>query len=147
MNEKWHIRFLELARFISTWSKDPSTKVGCVIAKENKIISIGYNGFAQGVQDDPHLSRNEKLMKTIHAEENAILFSKQDLEGCILYVYPFDPCSTCVAKIIQSGIKTIFVGYEKEIPHETLERWKDLIIIGQNQCLQAKIKLEYRILK
>lgn len=72
----WPERYLALADFISGWSKDPSTKVGAVLFRlDGSIISMGYNGFPRGVDDDPALlaDRSVKLKMTIHAEENAIL--------------------------------------------------------------------------
>ena len=52
----WDIKFLKLAQHVSDWSKDPSTKVGAVVVdKDNRIVSIGYNGFPKGVQDDERL--------------------------------------------------------------------------------------------
>ena len=53
MSEKWEIRFLELAKHISGWSKDPSTKVGCVVVGEDREIrSTGFNGIPRGIDDD-----------------------------------------------------------------------------------------------
>lgn len=107
-NQKWDIRFLKLAREVSTWSKD-STQVGAVITKGNRIVSIGYNGFGKGVRDDKerYEDRDTKLKLVIHAEDNAILFAKQDLTGCTLYTYPMLSCSNCSAKVIQSGISRV----------------------------------------
>ena len=52
MSDKWDIRFLELAKHISAWSKDPSTKVGCVaIGNHGQVLSQGYNGFPRGILD------------------------------------------------------------------------------------------------
>ena len=53
-NDKWNVRFMQMAQLISTWSKDASTKVGCVIVSPEKVIlSMGYNGFPRGVDDKP----------------------------------------------------------------------------------------------
>ena len=53
MSEKWDMRFIELAKHISLWSKDPSTKVGCVVVGEDREIrSTGFNGFPRGIDDD-----------------------------------------------------------------------------------------------
>lgn len=107
---KWDKRFISLARHVAQWSKDPSTKVGAVIVDENKrIISLGFNGFPIGVMDtDDLLSNRElKLQAILHAEENAILFAKQDLSKCTLYVWPLMTCAKCASKIIQSGIKKV----------------------------------------
>lgn len=112
----WDDRFLDLAELIGSWSKDPSTKVGAVIVRPNKTIaSVGYNGFPRGVLDY-YESREEKLMKTVHAEMNAILSASESLKGCTLYVSPLFPCSNCAAAIIQSGIKRVVARMEQVRP-------------------------------
>ena len=76
MGDKWDKRFLELAKHISLWSKDPSTKVGCVVVGEDREIrSTGFNGFPRGIEDDHgRLSdRAQKYPLICHAEENAIM--------------------------------------------------------------------------
>lgn len=107
-SEKWRIRYLNLARLVSTWSKDPSTKCGAVIVNpDNKIVGTGFNGFPHGVNDNEDLleNRDTKLMMTVHAEVNAILSAKQPLDGCTIYTWPMHACSQCAAIIIQSGIR------------------------------------------
>jgi dCMP deaminase len=107
---KWDIRFLKLAEHISTWSKDPSTKVGAVIALGNIVISHGYNGFPKNVTDsEKHLNnRDEKYPRVIHAELNAVLNAKRDVSGHSMYCLEY-PCPSCAAIIIQSGITRIVV--------------------------------------
>lgn len=103
----WHERFLTLAEHIAGWSKDPSTKVGAVIVdQQRRIVSTGYNGFPQGAKDSPTMVRDRKLLRTLHAEANAILFAKRDLTGCTIYV-THHPCAHCAAMIIQAGITTV----------------------------------------
>lgn len=121
---KWDRRFLSLCRYISTWSKDPSTKCGAVIVRDrNRIVSAGYNGYPAGVPDDHTLqTRKEKYQRIIHAEVNAILMAKQDLKGYTIYVYPLLPCAQCAAAIIQSGIARVVSVIPKD--PETRERWK-----------------------
>lgn len=105
--EKWDKRFLELAKHISCWSKDPSTKVGSVIVDlSNKIVSVGYNGLPSYVKDDEEILKNreEKYKFIIHAEVNAILTAAKDVTGYTVYTYPFLPCTNCAAMLIQSGI-------------------------------------------
>lgn len=107
---KWDDRFLGLAKYISQWSKDPSTQVGAVVTdRDNRIISLGFNGFARGVEDLPErlANRDVKYKMVVHAESNAILFARQDLKGATLYVWPFMPCASCAAKIIQTGIRRV----------------------------------------
>lgn len=117
----WDERFIGLCEYISGWSKDPSTKVGAVIVDANRrIISTGYNGYPKGV-DDTIVNREQKILRTIHAEANAILFARQSLNGCTMYVN-LPPCSSCAAKIIQVGIKRIVFNSP---PVEFIHRWAD----------------------
>ena len=107
---KWDKRFLELAKLVGSWSKDPSTKVGAVIVdSNNRIVSTGYNGFPRGIQDSTEklLDREQKYDIIVHAEMNAIAFANKCLKNCTLYTWPFEPCSRCAGMIIQSGIKRV----------------------------------------
>ena len=109
MSRKWDARFTELAAHVAQWSKDPTTKVGAVLVDQrNRVVSLGFNGPPRGVVDDPSMSREEKLKRTIHAEENALLFARQDVEGCTIYV-THPPCGPCTAKLIQAGVERIVV--------------------------------------
>lgn len=106
MSSQWDKRFISVAQLIATWSKDPSTKVGAVIVDNcNRIVSTGFNGFPRGV-DDRGTTRDVKLLRTIHAEENALLFAKCDVTGMTIYV-THAPCARCAAKLIQAGIARI----------------------------------------
>jgi dCMP deaminase len=119
---KWDKRFLDLAKLVSTWSKDPSTQVGAVIIdEENRVVSLGFNGLPQDIYDDEEIynNREEKYRKIVHAEMNAIIFAQRDLKGCTLYTYPFLPCNKCAAMVIQTGISKV-VSYQT-----TNERWVD----------------------
>lgn len=140
MQNKWDIRFLDLAKYISQWSKDDSTKVGAVITKGNRIVSLGYNGFPAGIADHWE-SREEKILKTIHAEENAIMHGK-NVEGCTLYVYPLHPCARCAARIIQAGIKRVVVSIG--VNPETLARWIDEAEMGAKMFKEAGVEMEVR---
>ena len=105
---RWDMRFLDMAKLISSWSKDPSTQVGSVIVdSNNRVVSVGYNGFPQGISDDSRLDNRETKYKMIlHAERNALLFAQRPLEGCTIYTYPFMPCPSCASMIIQSGLSS-----------------------------------------
>jgi len=138
---KWDKRFMELAKHVSGWSKDPSTKVGCVIAdSKNRIVSIGYNGFPTNVNDSPELyeNRDMKLQRTIHAEANAIMFAKQDLEGCSIYVWPLPSCANCTATIIQAGIKRVIAPKPTK---EQEERWKDSFDVSDQMFKEAEVQV------
>lgn len=117
MNEKWDLRFLELAEHIKNWSKDPSTQVGAVVVDDNRhVVSMGYNGFPRGVADDPDRleDRPTKYKFVVHAEINAIVNAPTSVRGCTLYS-PLFPCNECAKAIIQSGIKRV-VSYQVDRP-------------------------------
>lgn len=117
----WHTFFMNTAILSSMRSKDPTTQVGaCIVDKNNKIISVGYNGFPSGCSDDlfPWCKNEEKdednkYAYVIHAEMNAILNKNLlSLDNCIIYTTHF-PCRECTKVIIQSGIKQIYFLYER----------------------------------
>lgn len=113
---KWDSRYLLLAEHISTWSEDQSTKVGAVIVNpNNRIVSVGYNGFPSGVEDKPERhERPAKYLYTEHAERNAIFNARSVPEGSTLYLnWSLCPCADCTRAIIQSGIKRVVGVYGK----------------------------------
>ena len=137
----WDKTFLNLCDEIAQRSKDPSTKVGaCIVDTKKRIVAMGYNGFPRGCDDDPVLyrDRNIKLMRTIHAEVNAIITAGQNLEGCTLYVSPLHPCSNCAAIIVQAGIKRVVYRGDDAIP----ERWRDNFISAQHLFDEAGVEVE-----
>ena len=76
--DKWDRRYLGLAREVSCWSKDPSTKIGAVIAdNQGRVVALGYNGFARNIEDaDEKLNLRElKYEMVVHAEVNAVLIA------------------------------------------------------------------------
>jgi dCMP deaminase len=108
----WDDRWISLSRFIAEWSKDRSTKVGCVIiGPENQVLSTGYNGFPRGVNDDidERHERPDKYLWTEHAERNAIYNAARHgvaLRNTTIYI-PWYPCANCARAIIQAGITTV----------------------------------------
>jgi len=115
-NSIWHDRFMELATLTSTWSKDPKTKVGCVIVDDQKrVLGLGYNGFPRGVDDsaERYSDKNTKLMIVKHAEENAVL-NASSTEGGTAYVTLL-PCCSCAGTLIQAGIKRIIAKVPDDI--------------------------------
>ena len=141
MNErqnKWDDRFIKLAEHLAQWSKDPSTKTGAVVVDtNNRIVSVGYNGFAKGVHDtDERLQNREVKYKIIvHCERNAIIFAQRDLSGCILYTWPFMSCATCAAMVIQAGIKRC-VAPENDNP-----RWQEDFKLTRELFIEADVEL------
>jgi dCMP deaminase len=116
-NNKWATRFLHLARVVSSWSKDPSTRVGAVIvSQEGDPISFGFNGFPRGVRETPtRMERPLKYEFSVHAEENAIYLAKRDLKGTVMFVTCFPCTEKYVKAIIQAGIAVLGVdkNYKK----------------------------------
>ena len=134
----WDNRFLDMAKLVSTWSKDPSTKVGAVIVDpSNRLVSVGYNGFPKHVTDNERLlDREKKYDIIVHAEVNAILFANKKVNGCTLYTWPFQPCPRCAGLIIQSGISRV-VSIRNRNP-----RWVDDFITAKQLLLEASVKLD-----
>lgn len=148
--EKWDLRFLELSKLVASWSKDPSTQTGAVIVdSENRVISVGYNGFARGVEDLPerYADRyNIKYKIVVHCEVNAALFADRDrLKGATLYTWPFLSCGQCAAKMIQCGIKRVV---SKEAEHIDLtqandpKRWEYEFMLATTQFKEAGVDIK-----
>lgn len=109
-SDKWIKHWLKVAQVTSELSKDPSTKVGAVVVTpDNRQCSLGYNGFADGIEDLEERWHNRpiKYEFVIHAEENAILNSPFDTKGCTLYC-THRCCHKCMARIIRAGIKKVY---------------------------------------
>jgi dCMP deaminase len=124
---KWDLRFLQMAELVSTWSKDPSTKTGAAIAApDNSVLSVGFNGFPQGMPDDMSLyeDRDEKYSRIVHCEVNALLHVHGAVPiGSTLYTYPFISCDRCVVQMLQAGLRR-FVAPACVDP-DKLARWGD----------------------
>ncbi len=108
----WDEYFMGIAMLSAMRSKDPNSQVGACIVRDNKILSLGYNGMPIGCDDDIMPWGREgneletKYMYVCHSELNAILNAGKDLHGSTMYVTLF-PCNECAKAIIQSGIKRI----------------------------------------
>lgn len=134
---KWDLRFIGLAKHVSEWSKDPSTKVGAVITKRNRLVSVGFNGLPEEVEDTYERLNNRdlKIKTVIHGEINALIFAEKDVTGCTVYTYPFMPCSNCASQLIQEGIKRVVA------PKNDNPRWVDSFKISMDLFSEAKVEL------
>lgn len=141
----WNAYFMAMAKLASKRSKDPRTKVGAVIVTpdDNRIVSVGYNGFPYGCSDEefPWVKGDNldladtKYAYVVHAELNAILSARgRDLTGCHIYVTS-SPCNECTKAIIQAGIKKI-VYMEEYNPGSS--GW----IASSKMCKAAGVKME-----
>lgn len=113
----WNRYFFELVKVIRAKSKDPHTKVGCVIATEDRtLLSTGYNSFPRGLDDNvpERAERPEKYYWIEHAERNAVYNAARTgtkLHGATIYMQGL-PCVECARAIVQSGIKVIVYDME-----------------------------------
>ena len=139
----WNERFLNLATHISKWSKDPSTKVGCVVVgPDNEIRSTGFNGLPRGIEDSEDRLNNREIKYPMicHAEENAILHAARigiSLKECTAYV-TWPPCTRCARSLIQAGILTVIYTENTEIP----DRWASAFELSMDMFKEAGIELK-----
>ena len=139
----WDQRFLNLAKHISEWSKDPSTKVGCVVVgPDREIRSTGFNGLPRGIEDNDERLNNREIKYPLicHAEENAIMHAARigiSLKDCTAYV-TWPPCTRCARSLIQAGVSTIIYPKEIEIP----DRWMEDFNLSLNMLKEAKINIK-----
>lgn len=150
----WDEYFMGVALLSAKRSKDPSTQVGaCIVSEDNKILSMGYNGFPHGCSDDEFPWNKEgdpydnKYFYTTHSELNAILnYRGGSLDGSKLYVSLF-PCNECAKAIIQSGIRTVVYAEDKYAGTDSVRASKRMFDAAgvryyQYQPTGRKIELE-----
>ena len=130
--DKWDKRFMEMAKLVSTWAScyQPERKIGCVIVKNKRVVTTGYNGAPAGVKTC--VERGECMRKklgvqsgtraelcyAIHAEQNAIIQAAKlgiSIDGATLYC-THQPCVICAKMIVNAGI--VRVVSEQGYPDE-----------------------------
>jgi len=128
---KWDYRFLEVARLVSCWSKDPSTRVGVVFveASNHRILSTGYNGFPRGIGDlSSRLEDREiKYDHTVHAEMNGVFNAVSlgvSLRDSSVYVHGLPVCSECAKGLIQSGVREIIMPNSISSSDKWVKSWE-----------------------
>ena len=144
-SDKWDLRFMQIARDVSAWSKDPRRKVGAVAVHpgDKRILSTGYNGFPKWIQDDPQRMQDSvtKSKYTIHAELNCIfnaVYTGVSLRDMTLYVYGLPPCCECAKGIIQVGIRRVICEYDTSSDDV---RWTESFIHSQSMFTEASVDL------
>ena len=141
----WRDRYLDVAKQVSTWSKDPSRKIGAVaVGSKGQILSQGFNGFPRGILDsaDRYNDRPTKYKLVVHAEMNVIYnatFNGVSLDGASLYVYGLPVCSECAKGIIQVGIKTVFIYTDEAVP----SIWTDSYELTHGIFEEAGVQCEW----
>jgi dCMP deaminase len=135
--------FMRMVYLTATKSKDPSSKIGAVIVKDNRVISTGYNGFPIGVLDseERYNNRETKYKFVVHAEHNSILTAARfgiSTLGATLYTNGL-PCNNCMKSIIQSGINEIVIhSLWPEMKHSD---WEDLSKVSKTMMEESGLKL------
>lgn len=139
MIDHWDRRYVDLAKFVSNWSKDPSTKTGAVIVDpDRRIVSLGFNGMPQKIADTHARLHNRELKYQIivHCERNALIFAQRSVKGCTLYTWPFMSCSVCAAMMIQAGIA------RHVAPYSDNPRWAESFKLTQELFAEANVPVE-----
>lgn len=147
-DEKWDLRFIEITKVVSLWSKDPSRKVGAIIVGNKKqIISQGYNGFPRNIKDTDERLNNRilKYQYVIHAEMNALynaLYNGSSVDGATIYVYGLPVCNECAKAIIQSGIKRVVMAFS-----ESSSTWNESFKVSKEMFDEVGIEYKFLDLK
>jgi dCMP deaminase len=143
MTDLWISKYINLAKEIASWSKDPSRKVGAVaVSGKGQVLATGYNGFPRGMFDSPerYNDRSLKYKYVVHAEMNCIYnatYNGVSLDGASLFVWGLPPCSECAKGIIQVGIKNVYYSTKEDIP----EQWLTSLQLTQEMFTEVKISL------
>lgn len=133
---EWDEYFMQIAETVATKSKDPSSKMGCVIVDKNKrVVSLGYNGMLQGA-DESKMTLSERPMKyyfAIHSEMNALIFARRDLTGCTVY-NRVATCENCLKYCLQAGVKR-FVYKELRVHSHSSDPKKSMTNIETDEAV------------
>lgn len=134
--KEWDEYFIKIAETVALKSKDPSTKVGCVIVdKDKRVVSLGYNGMLQGA-DESKMTLAERPMKyyfVIHSEMNALIFAKRDLTGCTIY-NRVATCENCLKYCLQAGIKR-FVYEELRVHSHSTNKSRSMTNVETDEAV------------
>jgi len=134
--KEWDEYFISLTEAVAQKSKDPSSKMGCVIVdKDKRIVSTGYNGMVRGA-DESKMTLTERPMKyffAVHSEMNALIFAHQDLNGCTVY-NRVATCENCLKYCLQAGIKR-FVYKELRVHSHAADPKKSMTNVDTDEAI------------
>ena len=128
----WNNYFKELAQLVAKRSPCERLHVGCVLVKDNRIISTGYNGFLPGAEHKSFIVDNHE-QATVHAEQNCITdcakrgVNTENSIACITHY----PCINCYKVLVSAGVKEIYYIDDYKNNPIVEEINKDLKIILQ----------------
>ena len=140
--------FMGMAHLVSKRSTCLRRSVGAILVKKRHILSTGYNGAPKGHKHCSEVGclreklgvlsgERHEICRGLHAEQNAILFARQDLSGCAIFITA-PPCSICAAMIIQSGIKKVFC---KMANRDFYVRWEVNLRHAKDMLKQAEVTI------
>ena len=119
----WPQYFCELVKLTATRSTCSRLKVGCILVRDNRIVSQGYNGFIAGCPHDSHIREGHEI-GTVHAEQNAIIDCAKrgvSCDKCDAYITHY-PCVICAKLLLSAGIRQIW--YINDYNNDTLvKKW------------------------
>ena len=134
----WEEYFKELTRLTASRSSCKRLQVGCILVKDNRIISQGYNGYLPGCQHTQKM-RDGHEMATVHAEQNAITDCAKRGVSCdnaTAYITHY-PCINCMKILCAAGIKKIY--YENDYHNDDMVEYfsseANVTIIKLEDCL------------
>jgi dCMP deaminase len=140
----WDTYFMSLVYLAAMRSKDANTHMGAVIVRpDNTVVSTGYNSFPRGI-DDHKLERQvrpEKYLWFNHAEYNAIVNARTDLNGCRLYTNGIPCMERCVGAIINSGISEVIV--DASWGKEWRQKWQEQGLATKESFKESGVELRF----
>lgn len=141
----WDSYWMDLAYKVAHRSKDPRTKIGTLLIRQNSIISTGYNGFPRHVVDskDRYENRNEKYKFVAHSEANSVFTAARlgiSTDNSICYTMGI-PCHECMKALIQGGIKEIVC--HKQWPDMTHSVWLESVNYSKIMALESGINIRF----
>lgn len=108
----WQKTFIDIAKTVAKRSKDPHTKVGSVLVKNNCVVATGYNGDPRNFRYNFNWNTNEKYDYVIHSEMNCIANAVYNgagnsIKDSEIYL-TLSPCNKCILQLIQFGVKKVY---------------------------------------
>ncbi len=145
----WDEFFMLHVYLVASKSKDPSTKIGAVLVRDNTLISEGYNGFCRKVRDNiiERWKRPEKYSWIEHGERNSIFNAARNgikTLDSVMFTNGL-PCVDCARATIQAGVKEVVLHtqWENEWKNIMMDKWKGYDVISAQMFKEAGVNIRY----
>lgn len=145
----WDEFFMKHAYLASTKSKDPNTRIGAVLVRDRRIISEGFNGICQGVDDakPERLVRPAKYIWFEHAERNAIFGCARhgiDTLDSTMFTQGV-PCCDCARSVIQAGVRRLVLHqqWEDRSGLKDNPKWTESCLASLEMLKEAGVLIRY----